>query len=214
MISTQKLEKSNACAKDLLGLGVGVKEGVHLLRCKGRLKQAACHDAPGGFAHETLEYLAEGHEKVLFRNGGRHTGQASDGHEAESSAGCLGRAYAAPHRRANAASIDPARNRCTLRPYPKVWLTQPWRRSLRLLPEEAHYSLNLVYFPDRHGIWGEVWSELWTAAARRCFLSLHGRSVTLLLLSLCWQQPKGKKESGVEPPQSKALAADDPPHKP
>ncbi len=97
----------------LLGLGVGVKEGVHLLRCKGRLKQAACHDAPGGFAHETLEYLAEGHEKVLFRNGGRHTGQASDRHEPNRRQ-LSWESIRSPARRANAASIDPARNRCTL----------------------------------------------------------------------------------------------------
>jgi hypothetical protein len=71
-------------------------------------------------------------------------------------------------------------------------------------PETARKRTN------RQVIWGEVWNELWTAAARRRFLSLRGRGVTLPLLSLCWQHSGRKKESGVEPPQSKALAAADP----
>jgi len=50
------------------------------------------------------------------------------------------------------------------------------------------YRFGFSAFSDRHGIWGEVWNELWTAAARRRFLSLRGPGVTLPLLSLCWHQ--------------------------
>ncbi len=52
-------------------------------------------------------------------------GQASDRHEPNRRQPSW-ESIRSPARRANAASIDPAPKPLYTRPYPKVWLTQPW----------------------------------------------------------------------------------------